>query len=429
MGKWLWIGVLILVGVAGGGVVRAQDPLWTCEGGQHDILYAAQAAYDTGDYATARDLASLALTLCEADSPQWQAAYDLQRRASRPNTAPPTPLPFDEATYTQARTLLAAQDYAAAIALLEQVLPTADDPTTERSIQLALGDAYLALGDDATALTYYEAALLLSQTLDDPASAARILHSFATIYDRQDRTSEAASAYAAEATAWEAVGDSTAARDAHLAAGHRYKEDGYYALAVAELEAALPDLPQVSRQFDARIDLAVAYWYLEDYEAAIDALQPALALATTDQNYAYQILILNVLSGIYLNQGNLEAALTTAQESLALAESHPETNMSTVSIYYQLGWVYRHLEDYPAAIAALSTALDLTRRTNAPDGEMILLRDIGLMYGFQGDYDAAVSYFEQAQALAQLLGDSASEATLTTLIREVNDLRNAALNP
>lgn len=426
MGKWLWIGVwVIIVGGTIGGVVHAQDPLWTCDGGQHDALLTAQAAYDAGDYATALNLASIALNVCEPASLHWQRAYDLQRRASHPPSPPPTVAPFDSVRYEQAQAAFAQADFAEAVTLFEQLLPTATDPAIERAIEQALADTYLALGDADAALPHYEAALVLAQTLNDPASAARILHSFATIYERQGRYREAASAFAAEASAWQAAANDRTALTARLDAARLYRGVGMYEAAAAQLEAALPTLEplgQQNRVMDMRLDLAINYWYVERYAEAIAALQPALAYAEQQQRPEYQTLLLTTLAGIYLNQGAIEEALGVMQEAISIAEANPSANINTVSIYYQLGWVYRHLEDYPAAIDALNTALDLTRRANAADGQMILLRDIGLMYAFQGQYAEAITYYEPALDIARTLGDSAAEDDLAALIEEATRL-------
>lgn len=54
---------------------------WTCDEGENDVLNAAQAAFDTGDYALAAELAGEAVTVCTNNIRRLQTTLGLQEMA------------------------------------------------------------------------------------------------------------------------------------------------------------------------------------------------------------------------------------------------------------------------------------------------------------------------------------------------------------
>jgi len=57
--------------------VAAQDPQWTCDEGANDVLNAAQAAFDSGDKATAWTLSAQAQVLCLNNADRFKSAQKL----------------------------------------------------------------------------------------------------------------------------------------------------------------------------------------------------------------------------------------------------------------------------------------------------------------------------------------------------------------
>lgn len=79
---------LMLVILLGAMIVGLQLPPmshaqtdWTCDDGENDVLNAAQAAFDTGDYAQAAELATEAVTVCTNNIRRLQSAFGLQEMA------------------------------------------------------------------------------------------------------------------------------------------------------------------------------------------------------------------------------------------------------------------------------------------------------------------------------------------------------------
>lgn len=77
------VAVAFVMGMVGPHVAQGQtgEPEWTCDGGEQDVLNAAQVAYDAGDYAQAVELAEVAVTVCTNDIRRLQTALGLQADA------------------------------------------------------------------------------------------------------------------------------------------------------------------------------------------------------------------------------------------------------------------------------------------------------------------------------------------------------------
>lgn len=80
--KMTLVGLVIvtLAGLQIPHVAQAQTE-WTCDEGETDVLNAAQAAFDAGDYAQAAELAGVAVTLCTHNIRRLQTALGLQEMA------------------------------------------------------------------------------------------------------------------------------------------------------------------------------------------------------------------------------------------------------------------------------------------------------------------------------------------------------------
>lgn len=82
--KWMLVGIagVMLSGLYLPPMTHAQTD-WTCDDGEQDVLNAAQAAFDAGDFARAAELAGIGVTVCTNDIRRLQEALGLQELAER----------------------------------------------------------------------------------------------------------------------------------------------------------------------------------------------------------------------------------------------------------------------------------------------------------------------------------------------------------
>ncbi len=82
--KWMFVGIagVLVIGLYLPPMTHAQTD-WTCDDGENDVLNAAQAAYEAGDFTQAAELAGVAVTVCTNDIRRLQEALGLQGMAEQ----------------------------------------------------------------------------------------------------------------------------------------------------------------------------------------------------------------------------------------------------------------------------------------------------------------------------------------------------------
>lgn len=98
--------------------------------------------------------------------------------------------------------------------------------------------------------------------------------------------------------------------------------------------------------------------------------------------------------------GKHDAAASTAQRSLALAEQRHGEHPSVATALTTLGGLYARLHRFPEAEQAYKRALDIREKSLGPDhpDTVTSLNDLAGLYQTQGKHDLAERYYKRALA-------------------------------
>jgi tetratricopeptide (TPR) repeat protein len=231
----------------------AQEDEWTCDGGKKDILKAANAAFDTGDYETADELAILMQTLCTNNISYINAGLQLQSKIDR----------------------------------IQNPIPTA----TPRPPEMIKANEVMA---DCFNLTYEEAyeealpkceeALVLFQELEDIGNQSVTYSQLATIYHQTKDIEAVEPIY----EAWIALYTDNPVILAQIyeTIGENYTESEEYAIAIDYYERAIAlyetEIRTIEvyriRLMSVNVAVGVNYIYLGDSDKALDHFLAAQTL-------------------------------------------------------------------------------------------------------------------------------------------------------
>ena len=188
---------------------------------------------------------------------------------------------------------------------------------------------------------------------------------------------------------------------------------------------------------------AVAEGELGQYPAAQASLRQALTLSQSADDFQAEVRTLNNLGNAYYFPGNYLEALRSYQEARRIVESHVAekwagywlqiTKINQATLYqrlgrYQnaleiykeietsrgltpsdrahmltnLGALYRRLGDPWKALDSYRAALDLYAHQHDSDGEISVLKNIGIVHALdRGDLDQARQFFQRSLSLAK----------------------------
>jgi tetratricopeptide (TPR) repeat protein len=108
--------------------------------------------------------------------------------------------------------------------------------------------------------------------------------------------------------------------------------------------------------------------------------------------------------GVALFQkGEPEAALEKLQEALSHAENN---SRQQAEIYNDLGVVYRDLEDYEKAHAALDQAMEQFLATNDQKGQAQTWGNRGAVLESEEEYEDAVAAYKQSTQMFEAIGEN-----------------------
>ncbi len=281
------------------------------------------------------------------------------------------------------------------VALREQAARSGEQPLDTR---LALGDAYLNVGDYGRALAEYQAAEKLApkdtrvyrglanayywqknwadserqyqRWLDAAPNDANAHLLYGLLLIEQKRTTTAADQIQ------QAAKLSPCSADAHLLLATMYYDQNDETQAITELKAATAIDPQNP---DALYILGTLQYMQKDYPASAQALQAVLAIRSNFPEAHF------ALHSVYMEQ---------AQYAQALQEIQAASTLKPNDAFYQasLAFAYEKVERWNDAIAAYQKSLALK-----DDPEIRLF--FGQLYVRRGQYDAANEQYQKGLAL------------------------------
>jgi putative PEP-CTERM system TPR-repeat lipoprotein len=286
--------------------------------------------------------------------------------------------------------------------ILEQIQPDESMEAEQRATALAIrGNAYIGLGDRASASAAYEEALAVqkSNPLARPGKAPLLL--------QEGEVDQAVQQFT------EVLADYPEHAETRLARGDLYRGQGKYQEAIADFDVVIEQAPQDVRAYigrglanialgkkeEAREDIQVLTKRAEElpithYLAALVAFQDQdfdkasqelqLVLRSAPNNYQSQLLygVVSYARGQYrIAEDYLARALQRAQGNVQLAKL--------------LGASRLKLKDYAGALAVLEPLLDGEAE---PDAQTLAL--LGSAHMLSGDSAKGAEYMNQAVKLA-----------------------------
>ena len=190
---------------------------------------------------------------------------------------------------------------------------------------------------------------------------------------------------------------------------------GFYTRAEADLASAITTSRNARHQkneVESLNNLGSAYFFEGKYFEASRSYQDAQALvehATGESwsDYWRQITAFNRAT-LYQRLGRYEDALQIYRE--VERSSHSLTATDRAHLYTNLGALYRRLGDPWKAMDTYRQALDLYSTQHDSDGEISVLKNIGIVYALDiEDLHKAQNVFEQALAVAAKTGNQREE--------------------
>jgi tetratricopeptide (TPR) repeat protein len=155
---------------------------------------------------------------------------------------------------------------------------------------------------------------------------------------------------------------------------------------------------------------ALANYYLQEFFAAVNLGERALALATELQDWAAIGTLRYDLGEYYLKLGDLYLARQHLVQCLDEFHRYPESPALRARVYHNLGHVHRCRREYPSALAALQTAVELYGVQGNHRLRMETVRAIIWCYLEASDPDGALPYIDQVATYLQNNPDPALSA-------------------
>jgi CHAT domain-containing protein len=146
-----------------------------------------------------------------------------------------------------------------------------------------------------------------------------------------------------------------------------------------------------------------------DYLSAEREFLTALQAARTAGNKMLEAKALGMLGHIYTAQGRYDKSLDQDLASLNVSQSLAAHHVEAVT-RLNIGWSYMELGDFDQAIPFFKESQALAATAGMPKTKEEALNDLGKIYFNQGKNEAADEYYRQALAVARSLQDRSSIA-------------------
>jgi CHAT domain-containing protein len=220
------------------------------------------------------------------------------------------------------------------------------------------GRVYRDMGENATALTFLQQALLLAHKLPQPDLANGILNSIGGLYLEQEDYDQAEPYFQQALRSYQRSGNQPEAAGVILNLGVTAQRRGNFSSALEFFQQALQQATRLGNQdvmIAAGEGLGVIYREQGNYAAAWQVLEQSLALAKTLQDKMREAELLWRMAEVHLARGAFTQAAELAAQArqIALQQRLPKLSYLTA---VTLGQVYLRLKKIPEALEILNEA-------------------------------------------------------------------------
>ena len=160
---------------------------------------------------------------------------------------------------------------------------------------------------------------------------------------------------------------------------------------------------------DTLIDMASLYQDRGDSDQALQLFKQALQIERDAGDENYQSLCLSSIASIYLAKGDTESAFTYYQQALQLGEKLgvPQRIADPLG---GLGETYTKTGEYDQALSSLKRALDIWRSAREDLGAASVQRQMGVVFGYQARFGAAVASIQDAVKAFEKIGEKSADS-------------------
>lgn len=288
---------------------------------------------------------------------------------------------------------------------LLQAYPT----TVEAAVlnQEALADVYYQIGNLTVAEKYYLSVLTYSRKSDDYTVKCNALLSCGWIAREQGRHAQALDFY------FEAINIAAANKDNALLA-NAYGKIGIVYNVKGDLVKARENYYKALKiQLDANNMAAVGglynniglmHDYAKQYDSAIFFFEKAYHIGDSMHNER-SMAIANENMGLmyYQKRENMDLALQKLKVSLDIWRKNDDIFGQSQTLVYMV-FIYNEQKRYGEALDSSFRSLEMSRQAGANDVQQQILEQIYLAYKGLGQYDKALEYYMQYDALRDSLG-------------------------
>jgi serine phosphatase RsbU (regulator of sigma subunit) len=232
---------------------------------------------------------------------------------------------------------------------------------------MSIGNVYDNRGDNASALEYYNKALLIRKTIGDVYGQASALNNIGNVYDGQDNYSRALEYYLQGLAVAEHSGDKGHMAMLYGNIGNVYSLTREYDKALVffskgiHLQDSVQDLIGVATSY---INIASIYYEQKDYDKCIESYLRSLNMAEKLGNKKIIVSATNEIGNAYYNKGDLKNALKYSTEALKIADSIGY-NGGIAAASIDIGRTYSKLKDYKQALVYTNRGLLVSKSINS----------------------------------------------------------------
>ncbi|MEO0456540.1 MAG: tetratricopeptide repeat protein [Cyanobacteria bacterium P01_A01_bin.114] len=271
---------------------------------------------------------------------------------------------------------------------------------TEATLRNNIAGNYLDTGNYEKALSFYNQALEISQTLGDRLGEAKALNNIGLVYDSLSRYDEALELYQQVLTVVRASPEN---------------DDSGVSTEVAALRQGSTDTDQTRSQYRgleavALSNIASVNNSRGEYSQAIAAYEEVLTVVQELNDKSREGIALNNIGTVHLSQGDYPKAIERLEQAAAIFETLGNVYGQSL-VADNLGTAYSNLSEYDRGLTYHQQALAIRQEITDREGEGVTLNNIAGLYLDKGDSTQALDYYQQALAIFQALGARDSEAT------------------
>ena len=313
----------------------------------------------------------------------------------------------------------------AAVAKYDEALTIAEeieDKETQLTAKLAItsqaGLVQQALGEQASAIEYYEQALEAALALDNFELVASIQSNIAKAQlDMGDVDAAIGSYRQALVTAQDQ--NNRAAEAATLSnIGNAYSSIGDRTQALNYYQQSLTisrDIGDSKNEATTLNGIGDVYYQLGDRAQAREHFDQALAIRQEIEDREGEGITLNSIGTLYSAMGDDTAAIRYFQQALAIGEEVGNQD-SMATALNNIGSAYESLGEFSRAIDSFRQALDINQKIGDRAGESTTFNNLGNLYTTLGEVDQGLDYLNQALVISEGMSDKAGiAATLNNI--------------